>query len=158
NVRSTMAQGGWKDVFGPISASASASYADAHRDEGYGTFALGTIEHWSQAFSQVAWSPLDRCTVRAGGDAEWRDAHIDGSLPASRNGNTRPTTLLFDEHARGNRAGTFSEADWHALERVRLIGGVRSDYSSFTRERTVDPREARVVRSPSHSTIHPRSA
>ena len=40
----------------------------------------------------------------------------------------------------GVRSGAFAEADWRALESLRLIAGTRTDYSSLTKVRTVDPR------------------
>jgi hypothetical protein len=144
---SSMIVGGWKDVFGTLSPSVSVSYASARRNEGFGVFALGNDEHWSQALAQTAWTPDDRITMRVGGDADWRDARFIGSIPelnSDRGPGARFTT--FDSPARGNRSGAFTEADWRALEDLRLIVGVRSDYSSFTRERTVDPRISAAYR------------
>jgi vitamin B12 transporter len=141
DAHSSMIVTGWKDVFGTVAPTVSASYATAHRNEGFGVFDLGDDERWVQVFAQTAWSPSDRIAVRLGGDADYRDARFIGSIPdfnSDRGPGARFTT--FDSRAAGDRNGAFSEADWRALENLRLIAGVRTDYSSFTRERTIDPR------------------
>jgi hypothetical protein len=141
DVHSRMMQAGWKDVFGTISPTLSVSYASAHRNEGFGVFDLGTDEHWSQLFTQTAWSPDDRYTFRAGGDLDWRDSRFVGSIPqTSADRGTDAPFIKFDSRAPGGRNGVFGEADWRALEDLRLVAGLRSDYSSFTHTRTVDPR------------------
>jgi len=141
DVRSRMVQAGWTDVFGTLAPTVSASYASANRDEGFGVFNLGTDEHWSQLFAQTAWSPDDRYTFRIGGDLDWRSSRFVGSIPqASDDRGTSAPFIKFDSRAPGGRNGVFGEADWRALENLRLIAGLRSDYSSFTHTRTVDPR------------------
>src|SRR6185503_14048062 len=141
DIHSAMVQTGWTDVFGKFSPTVSASWASAHRDEGFGVFKLDNEERLSQLFAQTAWSPADRYSFRVGGDLDWRDARFIGAIPeqASDRGTGAPN-IKFDSRAKGNRNGVFGEADWRALEDLRLIAGVRSDYSSFTRTRTVDPR------------------
>jgi hypothetical protein len=46
----------------------------------------------------------------------------------------------FDSRAAGNRGGLFVESDLRPAVGWRVVAGMRSDYSSFTRVRTVDPR------------------
>jgi hypothetical protein len=141
NVHSGMTVAGWHDVFGSVSPTISASYASSRHTEGYGAFTLGTVEHWTQIFTQTAWSPSDRYTFRVGGDLDWRDGHYVGSLPSSfSDRGTGAPVVLFDSKAPGGRSGVFAEADWRALEDLRLIAGLRTDYSSFTHVRTMDPR------------------
>jgi len=141
DVRSQMSVVGWHDVFGNVSPTISASYATSHHTEGYGAFTLGTEERWTQIFTQTAWSPGERYAVRGGGDLDWRDGHYVGSLPSSfSDRGTGAPVVLFDSKAPGGRSGAFIEGDWRALEDLRLIAGVRTDYSSFTHVRTVDPR------------------
>jgi hypothetical protein len=141
DVRSQMAVAGWRDVFGNFSPTISVSYAKARRNEGFGVFDLGTDEHWSQLFTQAAWSPDDRYTFRVGGDLDWRDGRFIGSLPASfADRGTDAPFIVFDSKALGGRNGVFAEADLRALEDLRLILGARTDYSSFTHVRTFDPR------------------
>jgi hypothetical protein len=141
DVHSSMVQAGWKDVFGSVSPTASVSYSTVHRDEAFGVFDLGNVEHWAQAFAQVAWEQSDRLTLRTGGDADWRAANFVGSIPEL--GDDRAPgarSIEFDSPARGSHSGVFGEADVRALEDLRLIAGVRTDYSAFTRTRTLDPR------------------
>jgi vitamin B12 transporter len=141
DVHSQMMQGGWHDVFGGISPTISVSYAKARRNEGFGVFDLGTDEHWSQLFAQTAWSPDDRYNFRIGGDLDWRDGRFVGSVPeSSADRGTGAPFVVFDSKALGGRNGVFAEADWRALEDLRVIAGVRTDYSSFTLVRTLDPR------------------
>ncbi|MEP6493985.1 MAG: TonB-dependent receptor [bacterium] len=141
DVHSRMMQAGWTDVFGTIAPTLSVSYASAHRDEGFGVFNLGTDEHWSQLFTQTAWSPDDRYTFRVGGDLDWRDSRFIGSIPeASDDRGISAPPIKFDSRAPGGRNGVFGEMDWRALEDLRLIAGLRSDYSSYTHDRTIDPR------------------
>jgi vitamin B12 transporter len=141
DVRSRMLQTGWKDVFGTVAPTVSVSYAAARRNEGYGVFDLGTDERWTQAFAQTAWSPDDRYNFRIGGDADWRDTRFVGSIPLSQ-ADIGPgaRTTVFDAPVSGSHSGVFGEADWRALEDLRLIAGLRTDYSTHTREHTVDPR------------------
>src|SRR5262249_46348630 len=138
---SQMVQAGWRDVFGNVSSTISASYSATHHTEGYGVFALGTDEHWSQIFAQSAWSASDRYSFRIGGDLDWRNGRFLGSIPetnADRGTGARFT--VFDSRALGGRNGVFGEVDWRASEDLRVIAGLRTDYSSFTRVRTSDPR------------------
>lgn len=147
DVRSRMTQAGWKDVFGNVSSAVSVSYATARRTESFGAFNLGTDERWTQAFTQTAWSPDDRYTLRVGGDAEWRNSRFVGSIPAS-SADVAPgaRTTVFDSSVNGARTGVFGETDWRALENLRLITGLRSDYSNLTHERTLDPRLSAAYR------------
>ena len=143
DVRSRMFTGGWNDVFGSFAPTVSVSYSSARRSEQFGVFDLGSNEGWTQLFTQTAWSPRDDIAVRVGGDADWRDSHFVGSLPLSFTDiapGARRT--LFDSPLDGAHSGAFAEADWRALTDLRLIAGVRSDYSSLTKVRTIDPRVA----------------
>lgn len=147
DAHSSMIVSGWKDVFGAFSPTISASYSTAHRNDAYGVFDLGNVEKWSQLFAQTAWTLDDRLTMRAGGDADYRDGTFVGSVPdhnADRGPGARFTT--FDSRAAGNRSGVFAESDWRALEDLRIIAGIRTDYSSFTHTRTVDPRLSAAYR------------
>ncbi|HEX4682102.1 MAG TPA: TonB-dependent receptor [Gemmatimonadaceae bacterium] len=143
----SMIVSGWKDVFGSIAPELALSYSTVHRNDGYGPFGLENAERWSQLFTQTAWALQERITMRLGGDLDWRDARFIGTLPESLIGgppNTRFTE--FDSRAAGGRNGAFTEADWRALEDLRLIVGLRTDYSTFTHERTVDPRLSAAYR------------
>jgi vitamin B12 transporter len=140
NAHSTLVQQGWKDVFGSFSPSVDVSYEASNRDEGFGAFHLGDNEHWSQFFAQLAWTASDRVSLRAGGDADWRDARFVGSLDQAIAAAAGTPQIEFNSHADGGRNGVFGEGDFRAFENLRLIAGLRSDASSFTHERTYDPR------------------
>ena len=141
DVKSRMFTGGWSDVFGSFAPTVSVSYSTARRNEQYGVFDLGTDERWTQLFTQTAWSPRDEVGLRAGADADWRDSRFNGSIPLSFT-DVAPGArrTVFDSPVDGVRSGAFVEADWRALESLRLIAGTRTDYSSLTKVRTVDPR------------------
>ncbi|HXT18964.1 MAG TPA: TonB-dependent receptor [Gemmatimonadaceae bacterium] len=141
DIHSSMVQAGWKDLFGSVAPTISMSYSTVHRGEEFGVFDLGDVERWSQIFGQVAWTAAERLTLRTGGDADWRDARFIGSIPVSvADGAPGAPIVTFDSRAAGDRTGEFTEADVRALDDLRLIAGLRSDYSSFTRRRTIDPR------------------
>jgi hypothetical protein len=141
DVKSRMFTGGWSDVYGSFAPTVSVSYSTARRNEEYGVFGLGTDERLTQVFTQTAWSPRDEIGFRVGGDADWRNSRFDGSIPLSFT-DVAPGArrTLFDSPVDGARSGAFAEADWRALESLRLIAGTRTDYSSLTKVRTVDPR------------------
>lgn len=141
DVRSRMFTGGWNDVFGSFAPTVNVSYSSVRRNEQFGVFDLGTDEGWTQLFTQTTWSPRDEIGIRVGADADWRNSHFVGSIPLSFT-DVAPGArrTLFDSPVDGTRSGAFSELDWRALTDFRLIAGARSDYSSLTKTRTVDPR------------------
>jgi hypothetical protein len=136
----TLVQQGWKDVFGRLAPTINLSYETSNRDEGFGPFHLGDDERWSQLFAQLAWAVSDRVALRSGGDLDWRDAHFVGTLDQLVADAAGTPSLKFDSRANGGRNGVFGEADVRAFENLRFIAGLRSDYSSFTHDRTIDPR------------------
>jgi len=79
--------------------------------------------------------------LRSGVDVDWRTARFVGSIPLSSAGAAPGArSSVFDSPADGGRNGLFAESDWRALECLRVIAGLRTDYSSFTRQRTAEPR------------------
>jgi hypothetical protein len=141
DTHSSMIQAGWSDVFGTVAPTISVSQSSKHDNDTYGVFNLANEEHWSQLFTQTAWSPADRYAVRVGGDLDWRTARFIGSIPQqASNPGTGAPFIKFDSPADGSRNGAFGELDWRAIETLRIIAGLRTDYSSFTRVRTTDPR------------------
>jgi hypothetical protein len=133
DVRNSMYQAGWKDVFGPVAATLSSSYAQTHRSEEFGGFALADTERSTQLFGQAAWTAGERAILRLGGDAEWRSAAFLGTVPSA--GVTK-----FDSKTDGVRNGAFVESDLRALRSLRIVTGLRSDRSTYTGVRTYDPR------------------
>jgi len=146
DVRNAMYQAGWRDVFGSLAPTISVSYAQTRRAEEFGGFTLGDTERSSQLFGQVAWSAATALTLRAGGDAEWRSADFVGRVPSVG-------LTTFDSRTNGSRNGLFAESDIQPLANLRLVTGLRSDRSTFTGVRTVDPRVSAALRLGSRATI-----
>ena len=141
DTHSSMVQSGWSDVFGKVAPTLSVSQSSVDRNDTYGAFNLLDRENWSQLFTQTAWSPEDHYSLRVGGDLDWRDARFIGvagqrlsAVPAAA------PVVKFDSRGAGSRNGAFGEVDWRAMEALRVIAGLRTDYSSFTHVRTADPR------------------
>jgi hypothetical protein len=59
----------------------------------------------------------------------------------------------FDSKTDGARNGLFVESDFQPVNALRLVTGIRSDRSSFTGVRTVDPRISAAIRVGSNATI-----
>ncbi|MFI5230704.1 MAG: TonB-dependent receptor domain-containing protein, partial [Gemmatimonadales bacterium] len=138
---STMVVGTWKDLFGAFAPTVSLACQSVNGDDGLGVFDLGDRERWTQLFAQAAWSATNRLTIRAGGDLDWRGARFVGSKALSQSDQAPSARfVVIDALPRGARDGAFSEADLRAFENLRVIVGLRTDYSSFSRIRTADPR------------------
>ena len=144
--RSSMYQAGWKDLFGAVAPTISVSYAQTHRAEEFGAFTLGDIERSTQLFAQTAWSAANALTLRTGGDAEWRSAAFVGRVPSV-------ALTKFDSKTAGARNGLFVESDFQPVNALRLVTGIRSDHSSFTDVRTIDPRVSAALRVGGNATI-----
>jgi hypothetical protein len=144
--RSSMYQTGWKDLFGAVAPTISVSSAQTHRAEEFGAFTLGDIERSTQLFAQTAWTAANALTLRTGVDAEWRSAGFVGRVPSV--GLTK-----FDSKTSGARNGLFVESDFQPVNALRLVTGIRSDRSSFTNVRTVDPRVSAALRVGGSATI-----
>jgi vitamin B12 transporter len=146
DVRTSMYQAGWKDLFGPVATTLSTSYAATSRAEEFGGFTLGDRERSSQLFAQSAWTVNDRSVVRLGGDAEWRNAAFVGRVPSA--GVTK-----FDSKTDGARSGVFVESDLRALAALRVVTGLRTDRSTYTGVRTFDPRVSAALKVGQMATI-----
>ncbi len=144
--RNSMYQAGWKDLFGSVATTTSVSYAQTHRVEEFGEFTLGDTEKSTQVFAQGAWTADDAFILRGGGDAEWRGAAFIGRVPSIN-------LTKFDSRTDGARNGLFVESDMRPLPDLRLVTGVRTDRSTFTGIRTVDPRVSAALRVGSLGTI-----
>jgi vitamin B12 transporter len=131
----------WRDVFGVISPTLTAATSHSERATDFGAFLLGTAARHSQLFGQAEWQPVARVIVRGGGELDRIEAEYAGSVPAVGY-NVRPGARItvVSSNRTGDRAGTFAEADWRPIASARLVAGVRTDRSTLTDERTVDPR------------------
>jgi vitamin B12 transporter len=144
--RNSMYQAGWKDLFGKVATTTSVSYAQTHRAEEFGPFTLGDTEKSTQLFAQAAWTAADAFVLRGGGDAEWRGAAFIGKVPSVN-------LTKFDSRTDGARKGVFVESDLQPLPDLRLVTGVRTDRSTFTGIRTIDPRVSAALRVGSLTTV-----
>ena len=144
--RNSMYQAGWKDLFGNVATTTSVSYAQTHRAEEFGGFTLGDTERSTQLFAQSAWTASDALILRGGGDAEWRGAAFVGRVPSVN-------LTKFDSRTDGSRNGLFVESDLRPFADLRLVTGVRTDRSTFTGVRTVDPRISAALRVGNSGTL-----
>lgn len=144
--RNSMYQAGWKDLFGDLAVTTSSSYAQTRRAEQYGDFLLDNYERSTQLFAQAAWSRSDAFILRGGGDEEWRGATFLGRVPSI-------DLTKFDTKTTGSRGGVFVESDVRPLPDLRLVTGIRTDRSTFSAVRTVDPRISAALRVGSAGTI-----
>jgi hypothetical protein len=144
--RNSMYQAGWKDLFGSVATTTSVSYAQTNRAEEFGGFSLGDTEKSTQLFTQGAWTAADAFILRGGGDAEWRGAAFIGRVPSVN-------LTKFDSRTDGARNGLFVESDMRPLPDLRLVTGVRTDRSTFTGVRTIDPRVSAALRVGGSATI-----
>jgi hypothetical protein len=153
DIRPTLAVVTWNDVFGTIATSMSASHARLDREHAYGSFRFDALTDHRQVFAQLARELVPGLTWKAGGELERIGSEIAGSIPASddpRPG-ARVTVLNFDRE--GDRAGAFMELDWNAGRGWRVIPGIRTDRSTLTRARTIDPRLSVAWRGPANATF-----
>lgn len=134
--QSDLAVATWRDVFGRFTPFVSASTSSLDRDEGF----IGTTHtvglRSQQLFASTAWSAGERLTLRAGGEIE----RLAASLNDHGQGAAGQDTLFALVAATSVRSGLYGEADTRLTGRARLIVGARTDYSTLTAERTVDPR------------------
>jgi hypothetical protein len=131
----------WRDVFGTVSPTVTVA---ASHDESGTVFVALRLTNGSdhaQVFTQVEWQTALGVVIRLGGDLDRIESHYEGSIPATGY-DVRPgarTTVIASTQT-GNRSGAFAEADWRPVTRARLVAGVRTDRSTLTDQRTVDPR------------------
>lgn len=131
----------WRDIFGALSLSMSASESRLDRTEAYGVFRLDGDQIQRQLFAQGEWQATGDAVLRVGGELERLTSAITGSLPKF-GPDVRPgarTTLIALDKA-GQRTGAFVELDWRAGNHWRIIPGVRADRSTLTNGATIDPR------------------
>jgi len=134
--RSRLATSTWHDVYGHFSPSISASYYSISRGEEFPGASQDLRFLARQLFGEIAWSRWEPLTVRAGGEVDRRATSLNDHAPLRPGVDT--SFALID--ASGVRTGAFGELDVRATARLRLITGVRTDFSTLSNVRTVDPR------------------
>ena len=131
----------WRDVFGVVTPTITAATSRFARSTDFGALLLGTTTNHAQLFAQTEWQPAAALVMRGGGELDRLDSEYDGTIPAFGY-DVKPgarVTVLSSRRS-GNRVGAFMEADWRPVSRGRVVAGVRTDRSTLTDERTVDPR------------------
>lgn len=137
----------WKDIIGPVSILTSASQGDLDRREDFGVFRLGGDQRQRQLFTQMMWEVRPGVSLRTGGEVEHVLSSLAGSLPATEaDGAPGSRAVLFNYNAPGARGGAFVEVDWQTTGTLRVTPGIRSDHSTLTGQRTIDPRVAAAWR------------
>jgi hypothetical protein len=131
----------WRDVFGTVSPTVTVAASHDESGTDFGALRLTNGSDHAQVFTQVEWQTALGVVIRLGGDLDRIESHYEGSIPATGY-DVRPgarTTVIASTQT-GNRSGAFAEADWRPVTRARLVAGVRTDRSTLTDQRTVDPR------------------
>jgi hypothetical protein len=131
----------WKDVAGPIATTASLSVQRLARIEDFGAFRLALGQRVAHGALGATFDAHPRMLLRGGAEFERVASSLDGSVPAS-GASAAPglRSRVLDGAQRGSRGSVFVEADWRALEPLRVVLGARTDRSTLTARRTVDPR------------------
>jgi vitamin B12 transporter len=139
-IRSRLTVLNWRQVTGSFSPQISVSETRLNRDEGFGAFQLAFDVVERQVFAQVDWQAAGDLVVRAGGERSTVLSGILGTIPQfESDARSGARTTLLEADRTGHRFGSFVELDWRRGN-LRLIPGLRSDYSNLTRQRTMDPR------------------
>lgn len=141
DVRSRLGLATWRDVFGSVSPMLTVASSHNESATDYGAFRLKNGTHHAQAFGQTEWQATGGVVIRAGGELDRIESEFSGSIPATGY-NIKPgaRTTVIESGRTGDRTAVFAEADWRPLTQGRLVAGVRTDRSTLTDERTVDPR------------------
>ncbi|HEX5727122.1 MAG TPA: TonB-dependent receptor [Longimicrobiaceae bacterium] len=136
-----------KDVWGSWSPSFSVSGSEASRLEEYQAFRLERRERYAQGRAELAWAPRTELSLRAGAEVERRTSSFGGYVPESDADDAAGAPVRFlDSRVVGVRDGAWLESEWHPWSDLQVTGGVRTDRSDLTGERTWDPRLAAALR------------
>jgi len=127
----------WRDSSTRIRPSVTVARSSYDRREGFTGIDLGTTLAVTHAVGAMAYQVRDGLIVTAGGDAERLRADFSGQAPGTPGAEPR---RLFTNTTDADRVGLYTDVTWQHPRGVRIIAGVRSDASSLTDQRTVDPR------------------
>lgn len=131
----------WQDVFGGVIPRITAATSQFTRSTDFGALLLGTTTQHAQLFGQAEWKAAATLVMRSGGELDRATAEYEGTIPAVGY-DVKPgaRVTVLSSRRTGDRAGAFIEADWRPVSRGRVVAGLRTDRSSLTDERTLDPR------------------
>lgn len=141
----------WHAAYGRFIPTVSASTAHTDRVEGFGVLDLATRLRQQQLFAQGEWAGVDWLTLRGGAEIERTHAEFDGSIPA-RSADVAPGARVnvLRSDTSGVRSALFGESDFLIGGRTRVVVGLRTDSSTLTHRRTLDPRLSVAMR-PTHA-------
>lgn len=141
DVGSRFAVATWRDLFGRVAPVVSVARTSLARDEDFGAFRMQLDQGSTQLFASAAVEATARLTLRAGAELEHGTSALAGTVPAAA-GALAPDARqrVLGARVAGTRDGAFAEADWRALAPLRLVIGARTDRSTLSAQRTVDPR------------------
>jgi len=141
DVRGRLGVATWRDVFGAVSPTITVAASHNESATDFGAFRLANGSDHAQLFAQTEWQTALGAIVRVGGELDRVESDYKGSLPATGY-DIKPgarTTVIASDRT-GDRTAAFVEADWRPIAQTHLVAGVRTDRSTLTDERTVDPR------------------
>jgi hypothetical protein len=127
----------WRDSSTRLRPAATVARSSYDRREGFTGIDLGTTIAVTHAVGAMAYQVRDGLIVTAGGDVERLTADFSGQAPMTPGAAPR---RLFTNTTDADRVGVHADVAWQHPRGVRIIAGVRSDESSLTDQRTVDPR------------------
>jgi len=127
----------WRDSSTRIRPSVTVARSSYDRREGFTGIDLGTALAVTHAVGAMAYQVRDGLAVTAGGDMERLTADFSGQAPGTPGAEPR---RLFTNTTDADRVGVYTDVTWQHPRGIRIIAGVRSDASSLTGQRTVDPR------------------
>jgi hypothetical protein len=143
-----------RDATGPLVTTASASAQRLTRMEDFGGFRLALAQRVAHASLGAALEAHPRVLLRGGAELERTWSGLAGSIPApGASAAPEARRRVLDGDQRGRRDALFAEADWRVVEPVRVVLGARTDGSTLTGRRTVDPRLSAAWRARPTTTV-----
>jgi hypothetical protein len=141
-------------VFGVVTPTITAATSRSARSTDFGALLLGTTTRHAQLFAQTEWQPAASVVLRGGGELDRVESEYDGTIPAFGY-DVKPgaRVTVLSSRRTGDRAGAFIETDWRPVSRGRVVAGVRTDRSTLTDERTIDPRVSAAWVAPRGITV-----
>jgi hypothetical protein len=144
----------WHDVFDVVAPTVTVAGSHNESAVDFGALRLTTTSRHAQVFAQTEWPSWLGVVVRVGGELDRIESDYDGTIPATGY-DVKPgarTTVIASSET-GKRSGFFAEADWRPVVPARLVAGVRTDHSTLTDERTIDPRLSLAWKTPVGLTL-----
>ena len=127
----------WRDSSTRIRPSVTVARSSFDRDESFTGIDLGTALAVTQAVGTVTIAAREGLRVTAGADLERLTTTYDGRSTSTPQ---REPRTIFNNTVAADRIGANADVTWQHPRGVRVIGGLRTDESTLTATRTLDPR------------------